>query len=170
MNFVAIDFETANWQKDSACAVGIISVKDGRIEEEYYSLIQPPNNLYNYHNTKVHGITAEQTRYSPTFEDIYPKVKKILFGRKMVAHNESFDRNVLFHTMETYGLSYSELEIASKWECTVKIFRKKKQYPVNLAACCARYNIDLTHHNALSDALACAKLYMIDQQPLFAKI
>ncbi|OYU64522.1 MAG: hypothetical protein CFE22_18310 [Cytophagaceae bacterium BCCC1] len=88
-------------------------------------------------------------------------------GKMVVAHNESFDRNVLYHTMESYGLNYSDLQIKSRWECTVKIFRKKGNFKVNLAACCARYDIPLDHHNALSDARACAKLYLIHKMPLF---
>ncbi len=167
MDFIAIDFETANWHKDSACAVGIVSVRDGKIEEEYYTLIQPPYNEYNYHNTRVHGITAADTEDAPTFDLVYPKIKELLQGRKIVAHNESFDRNILYHTMDTYDLNYDELDLGSRWECTVKIFRKKGQYPVNLAACCQRYDISLDHHNALSDALACAKLYLIHSNPLF---
>ena len=33
MNFVAIDFETANTQPDSACAVGLVKVVGGEIVE-----------------------------------------------------------------------------------------------------------------------------------------
>lgn len=167
MEFVAIDFETATWHKDSACAVGIVHVKNEEIVEEFYTLIQPPGNEYMYHNTKVHGITAKDTLTAPTFEEIYPKLKSLMQGKMVVAHNESFDRNVLYHTMESYGLNYSDLQIKSRWECTVKIFRKKGNFKVNLAACCARYDIPLDHHNALSDARACAKLYLIHKMPLF---
>ena len=49
-NFVAIDFETANNYRNSACAVGIVTVTDNVITDEYYTLIQPPLNQYNYHN------------------------------------------------------------------------------------------------------------------------
>jgi DNA polymerase III subunit epsilon len=167
LEFVAIDFETATWHKDSACAVGIVHVKNEEIVEEFYTLIQPPGNEYMYHNTKVHGITAKDTYSAPTFEEVYPKIKSLMQGKMVVAHNESFDRNVLYHTMESYGLNYSDLQIKSRWECTVKIFKKKGNLKVNLAACCARYDIPLDHHNALSDARACAKLYLIHKMPLF---
>ena len=42
MNFVAIDFETAI--KHHICAVGIVTVEDSKIIDEFYSLIKPPNN------------------------------------------------------------------------------------------------------------------------------
>lgn len=168
MEFVAIDFETATPQKDSACAVGIVCVNGLDIVEEYYTLIQPPRNEYNFYNTRVHGIKAKDTENAPTFSDVYPKIKSLLEGKKMVAHNASFDRDILFNTMLSYGLQYSELNLRKKWDCTVKIFKKKGIVKVNLAACSKLYGIELSHHNALSDAKACAKLYMIHHNPLFS--
>ena len=169
MEFVAIDFETATSEKDSACAVGVVLVRDLEIVEEYYTLIQPPGNKYNYFNTRVHGIKAKDTLNAPTFTDIYPRLKTLLEGRKMVAHNAAFDREVLKAVMQSNGLKYEDLHLARKWDCTVRIYRKKGHLPrVNLAACSNYYNIPLDHHNAISDALACAKLYMIHHHPLFA--
>ena len=40
-DFAAIDFETANQQRTSVCAVGIVIVRDGEIADSYYSLIKP---------------------------------------------------------------------------------------------------------------------------------
>ena len=167
MEFVAIDFETATSEKDSACAVGVVWVRGLEIIEEYYTLIKPPNNEYNFYNTRVHGIRASDTENSPTFEEIFPKLKSILQGKKMVAHNSSFDRQTLFYTMQSCGLKYSELNLVKNWDCTVSIYRKKGLPKVNLAACSSFYGIELKHHNALSDAIACAKLYMIHHNPLF---
>lgn len=157
--FVAIDFETAT--KHHICSVGIVVVENGIITEEFHSLIQPPNNQYNWHNIQVHGITANDTQNAPDFSKVYPEIKKRLFGKTIVAHNESFDRNVLTKTMQDFNLNYADLNIATKWECTLKIFRAKGYKPANLKACCNKHNIQLTHHEALSDARACAKLYLL---------
>ena len=46
LSFVAIDFETATGYMESACSVGIVTVTDGIITDEYCSLIQPPENEY----------------------------------------------------------------------------------------------------------------------------
>jgi DNA polymerase-3 subunit epsilon len=161
MNFIAIDFETATGHPHSACAVGIVTVEEGIITEEYHTLIQPPENEYWYRNIMVHGIKPVQTINVPTFDTLFPEIHKRLFGKKIVAHNESFDRNVLAKTMRYYGLYYDELEIADKWECTVRIYRAKGYKPANLRACCDRHDIELNHHEALSDARACAKLYLL---------
>ena len=161
MTFTAIDFETATGYPESACAVGIVTVNDGIITEEYYTLIQPPNNEYWYQNIMVHGIKPIETMNGKTFDQLFPEIQKRLFGRKIVAHNEAFDRRVLTKTMKAYGLYYDELEIADMWECTCKIYRKKGYKPANLKHCSDLNNIQLVHHEALSDARACAKLYML---------
>ena len=170
MNFTAIDFETATGHSHSACAVGIITVEEGLITEEYHTLIQPPDNEYWYRNIMVHGIKPVQTLNVPTFDTLFPEIHKRLFGRKIVAHNESFDRNVLAKTMHYYGLYYDELEIADRWECTVKIYRAKGYPKANLRYCADRNGIALNHHEALSDALACARLYMLHNGQVEMKI
>ena len=90
-----------------------------------------------------------------------PKLKNDLQNRVVVAHNESFDRNVLAKSMALYGLNYEDLNIGSRWECTVKIYKAKGLKPTKLSDCCREMNIALNHHEALSDARACAKLYLL---------
>jgi len=162
MNFVAIDFETATGKRDSACQVGIVMVKDGVIEHEWSTLIKPPGNKYAYFNTKVHGLKSEHTKNAPTFKEVYPEIKRRLKGHLLVAHNESFDRDVLEKTMISNGLDYSELGLNEKWECTMNKFKKMGYASSKLNECCKKHDIELEHHEALSDARACAKLFLID--------
>ena len=54
MTFTAIDFETATYHRHSACAVGIVTVEQGIITDEYYTLIQPPQNFFSYHLSLIH--------------------------------------------------------------------------------------------------------------------
>ena len=157
--FTAIDFETAI--RHYICAVGIVTVENGKITDEYHALIQPPNNEYNWHNIQVHGITESDTKNAPTFDKVYPEIKKRLQGKIIVAHNESFDRSVLQKTMAENGLDYSELKISERWECTMRLCRAIDKYPSGkLDECCAVDSIELKHHEALSDARACAELYL----------
>jgi len=164
MNFTAIDFETATSKRNSACSVGIVTVENGIIIDEYHTLIQPPNNEYNWHNIQVHGITERDTFSALPFNAVYPEIKKRLKGRKVIAHNESFDRSVLTKSMLEFGIDYSDIELPEKWECTMKIYKAKGYKPAKLNVCCARHGIELQHHDALSDARACAQLFIISNQ------
>ncbi len=160
-SFVAIDFETAIGHH--ICSVGIVTIENGEITEEFHALIQPPDNLYNWHNIRVHGITESDTRHAPFFRVVYPEIKKRISGKVVVAHNESFDRGVLLKTMSHYNIPHSDLKTTEKWECTLKIYRSKGYKPAKLDACCKVHNIQLKHHDALSDARACGKLFLIAQ-------
>ena len=159
--FTAIDFETATGYRNSACAVGIVSVKNGKIVDEYYTLIQPPDNYYSWWNIQVHGITKHHTVNAPLFHEVFPEIKKRLSGKIIVAHNESFDRSVLKGTMFYYDLDYTKHKFADPWECTLRIYRAKGFCPANLDACCEKQGIELDHHHALSDARGCALLYLM---------
>ncbi len=157
-SFVAIDFETA--VNHHICSVGIVTVESGKIIEEYHALVQPPNNQYHWRNTEVHGIRPEHTAKSPNFLQLYAEIEKRLLNKIVVAHNESFDRGVLRRSIKDYNLS-TPLDLLVKWDCTMKIYRAKGYKPAKLSSCCAVHNIALKHHDALSDARACAKLYLI---------
>ncbi|MGL2988336.1 3'-5' exonuclease [Flavobacterium sp. RSSA_27] len=157
--FTAIDFETATAYHP--CSVGIVTVEEGIIVDEFVTLIQPPNNFYNPFNIQVHGIYPRDTANAKTFVEVFPEIEKRLKNRVVVAHNESFDRNVLSKTMALHGLNYEDLNIGSRWECTVKIYKAKGFKPAKLSDCCKIMNIALSHHEALSDARACAKLYLL---------
>jgi DNA polymerase-3 subunit epsilon len=146
MNFTAIDFETAT--SYHPCSVGIVTVENGIIVDEFVTLIKPPNNEYNPFTIQVHGIYPRDTVNAKSFLQVYPEIERRLKNRVVVAHNESFDRNVLAN-------------IAPKWECTVKIYKSKGLKPTKLSDCCREMKIQLNHHEALSDARACAKLYLL---------
>jgi DNA polymerase-3 subunit epsilon len=162
--FAAIDFETAHAGGHSACAVAIVTMENHVVTDRYYTLIQPPNNHYYERFCGIHGIYPSDTADAPTFDMVYNEIHKRLQDQVVVAHNEGFDRKVLSACMLYYDLSPSMLELHKRWECTVKIYRKKGFKPCNLHACCSRLNIPLVHHHALSDAEACARLYALHLQ------
>ena len=57
MNFIAIDFETANEKRASACSLGLVIVKEGQIVDKRYYLIKPKELRFNPMNTRIHGIS-----------------------------------------------------------------------------------------------------------------
>lgn len=160
VTFTAIDFELATADYVSVCSVGIVNVVNGKIVNEFYSLIQPPNNKYMWQTTRVHGIKAKDTAGAPTFKELFPQIEPLLFQQKMVAHNELFDRSVLQKTMLFWDLKYKSLDLPEKWECTSNIYRAKGFLKTKLNTCCAIMGIEIDHHDALSDARASALLYL----------
>ncbi|HAH54372.1 MAG TPA: exonuclease [Flavobacterium sp.] len=150
-NFTAIDFETASGYRNSICQVGLVQVEEGIITHSLNLLVQPPNNYYWSDFIDIHGITPAMTKNEPTFDQIWHLVAPFIEGKNVVAHNGfSFDFPVLDKTLFHYGLP---IPAYNKY-CTYKIYRS------NLADLCQEHNIPLNHHDALSDAQACAKLWL----------
>jgi DNA polymerase-3 subunit epsilon len=159
-SFTAIDFETAQGKRWSICQVGLVRIENGSIVEKLNLLVCPPDNLYFNMNTQIHGISAKHTFRSPHFKYIWPEMKPFIENQTVVAHNGAFDFNCLSQTLSYYNLEQPVFNQA----CTYKIFGK------GLSACCSEHKIALNHHDALSDALACAHLYLIhlNNKPIHA--
>jgi DNA polymerase-3 subunit epsilon len=150
-SFTAIDFETANGNLNSICQVGLVRINNGSIVKEIELLVQPPNNEYHWGNSRVHGINKRSTLHAPSFDEVWPELEPYISNQHVVAHNAAFDCAALDHTLRYYQLPVP----AYKKHCTVEIYKR------NLALLCAHYGIELAHHNALSDAKACAALFQI---------
>ena len=76
MNFVALDFETATHERNSACELGICVVENSEIVETKTWLIKPPSFPYfNPHNINIHGIYPKDLAQAPTFDEIWYEIE-----------------------------------------------------------------------------------------------
>jgi DNA polymerase III subunit epsilon len=162
--FVAIDFETADYGADSACAVALVRVEQGCIARRQVALIRPPRRHFRF--THIHGITWNDVAGAPSFADCWPALSDILDGAQfLAAHNSAFDCRVLRACCEQGGLEPPALPFL----CTVKVARHTwKLRPANLPAVCAHLRIPLKHHDAGSDAEACARIVLEAHRQLIA--
>ncbi|HYS78794.1 MAG TPA: 3'-5' exonuclease [Candidatus Dormibacteraeota bacterium] len=154
MNFVAIDFETADHGRDSACAVALVRVEDGRIADRACHLIRPPRREFVF--SFIHGITWTDVAGEPTFREVWPRLTRLLTGAQfLAAHNAPFDEGVLHACCAAAGLRPPR----QGFECTVRLARAVWGiYPTKLPDVCRRLRIPLRHHDAASDAEACARI------------
>ena len=150
-SFTAIDFETAQGKRWSICQVGLVSIANGVITKTINQLVRPPDNFYFNRNIDIHGITPGQTKFAPTFAQVWDELLPYIQDKTLVAHHGAFDFNCLAQTLDYYGLEHPNYLP----QCTYKIYRR------NLASLCIEHDIPLNHHDALSDALACAELYKL---------
>ncbi len=157
LNFVAIDFETANKYKNSACSLAAVTVENGQIVKKGYSLIKPPYVQFDPECIDIHGIYPKDVMNQPTFADLWPAIyENHLKGKLVIAHNAKFDIGVLRATLDHYRIVWPELD----YTCTVKIARKVWPTLANhkLNTLGAFLNVSFKHHDALEDALTCAKV------------
>jgi len=154
--FVAIDFETAGRSPDSACSVGVVRAEDGEVVTREVRLIRPPSPLFAF--THIHGITWEDVADAPDFGAVWRDLRPLLRGADFIAaHWAPFDRSVLFSCCRGHGLVPPRLPFV----CTVRLARAQWGiYPTKLPDVCRHLGLDLNHHEALSDALACAGIVL----------
>ena len=142
--FAALDFETADYGRDSACALSIAIVENHQIVETWTSLIRPPRR--DFYFTYLHGIAWEHVKNKPSFGELWGDISGRLEGVNFVAaHNASFDRSVMRACCEAAAL----VPVKLPFVCTVKAARSVWGfYPTTLADVCRQLRIPLRHHDA----------------------
>jgi DNA polymerase-3 subunit epsilon len=155
--WTAIDFETASRERASACALGLAVIEGDRIVEKREWLIRPPGNHFESINTHIHGIHADLVAREPEFDELWMEIEPYLRGAVVLAHNAAFDISVLRASLARYDLESPRID---GYHCTVTMSRKVWPDLENhrLSSVCRFCGIELNHHEAASDALACASI------------
>jgi len=158
--FVALDFETADYERDSACALCVVVVEDQIVVKTWNTLIRPPRSSFCF--TYLHGIAWSHVKDKPSFADLWPEIGTLLDGVDFIAaHNASFDRSVLNACCRSAAFK----EPAMPYLCTVKVARTLWNLrPTKLPDVCRHLDIPLKHHDATSDAQACARILVTARQ------
>ncbi|RNA62563.1 DNA polymerase III subunit epsilon [Chryseobacterium nematophagum] len=166
MDFCTIDFETATHQRNSACEFGICIVQNSEIVETKTWLIKPPSFPYfNQNNINIHGISPEDVKDSPTFEEIWSEIEEMLYGTLIIAHNASFDASVLKGCLDHYGIFTPKLQ----YLCSIQLAKKSWNYlpKYGLKHLAEYHQIKFNHHRAGDDAEVCAKISLLALEKLF---
>lgn len=158
LDFVAIDFETANSSPASPCSVGLVRVANSEIVESLSMLFRPPypNNWFHDGNIAVHGITPADIVDAPDFEEVLPELLLFAHGVPLVAHNASFDMGVLRASAGAVNFDLPQMD----YFCSLGVARKTynlDSYRLNAVAYAIGHD-DFKHHDALADSEACARI------------
>ena len=157
MDFAAIDFETANYERSSVCSVGVVIVRDGKIEDSFYSLIKPEPNYYSYWCSQIHGLTREDTEEAPIFPWVWAQIEPLIEGLPLVAHNKVFDEGCLKAVFHVYQMDYPDYEFYDTLYASRKLLPYLENHQLQTVAAACGYCLN-NHHNALADAEACARI------------
>jgi len=158
LNFTAIDFETANSSPASACSVGLVKIRAGKVAERASWFIRPPfgHDAFLEWNTRIHGIVADDVVGAKTWEQQYPDIVAFADGDVLVAHNARFDMGVIAGGCSATGIALAEHHSL----CSLQVARKTytlDSYRLPMAARAAGHE-GFQHHDAAADAEACAAI------------
>lgn len=159
LDFVAIDFETANPDPSSVCQVGLVRVRQGQIVALDSWYVVPPTGLHSFDPrfSQLHGITAETVRHEGlTWHDSLDHLRRMVKELPFVAHNAPFDRTVYRKASEKMGVRVSDTD----WYDTVTLSRRHVPSQNHRLDTVARALglPSFQHHEAKADALTCAHI------------
>ncbi len=152
-SFVFVDVETADWNNDRICAIGMIIVQDGK-STGYYSLINPHVHIT---FTYIHGITDSDVKDAPTIEEFWQVMAPLIPERFVfVAHNYRFDLTVMKKDLGRFGISFNPTEILdTMWVARDILYHFRTQRgDLRLNTLSEALGVQLYHHNAASDISA----------------
>jgi len=126
--------------------------------DDFYSLVNPEER-FDHFNVQLTGITPEMVANQPTFSELWTELESLMSTGILIAHNAPFDMRVLAQCLGAYGIDWQPF---AKYACTCTMGRAC--YPElsnhKLNTLCAYLDLNLDHHNAVSDSRACGELLL----------
>lgn len=158
MEFVALDFETANADMSSICQLGFVHFKDGLLREEWKTYVDPED-FFDEINVSIHGIDETTVKGSPILPDIASHIYRYLDGRIAVCHTH-FDRVAIYQACIKYGLRVP----VCTWLDSARVSRRTWEQCAwsgyGLKSVCEMLGYQFSHHDALEDAKAAAQILL----------
>lgn len=159
---VALEIETANEQRASACSIALVKADtDGRILDRTSTLLRPAEGFdyFNPRNIAIHGIADDDVREAPTFEESLPALLDFIGDAPVIAHNMVFDYSVWNAAATAVG----QPGLEAPRLCTLRMARQllgRHDRPNDLKTLASEFapSFDFAHHQALDDAMACLRV------------
>lgn len=154
---IAIDFETANQNRVSACALGLVFIKNDRVAYQTSFHIKPPKSeKFSNRNTGIHGITAQDVDYAMTFDELWESELSKYFNQNLIIfHNASMDLSVLSNLFQHYSIKDFKIDYLDTMQLAEKTGNPKK-----LSAIADKFSIEyIDKHNPEQDAKVCAYVF-----------
>lgn len=162
LNYIAIDFETANYFKNSACSVGLVRFIDGKETDSCYSLIHPAKMYFIPEWTEtIHHISYDDVRDKPYFPEVWDTIVMPFINKTpnipLVAHNGNmFDMPVIRNCCEYFGMDTPNLKYFDSLIIAKKTWPELDSH--RLTALGEYFKIDYLAHDALEDSRTCGQI------------
>ena len=152
-----MDFETANTEPSSACAIGLCRFdSEGNEIDSYYSLIRPKNLYFDPRCTIVHNLDPNDISNAKGLDELWSDIVSFIKDSPIVAHNAPFDIKVLKESAASYNLG----GIDNDYYCTLSLARKSLNLSsYKLSNIAQHFSLLYRAHMALDDAYVCGLLF-----------
>lgn len=158
--FIAIDVETANRQQSSICQIGLACFDDGALAWHWSALVDPEG-AFEPFNIDIHGITPERIAGAAKWPAVVECIAGSLEGQTIVSHTR-FDQIALAAASRRYGLGLPDCRWIDSHAIARQLWPEMSRH--RLRDLCETLGIELNHHDALSDAMACGRIIVAGMQ------
>lgn len=156
--YIAFDVETPNYANDRISAMGVTVVEGGEVVEQYDWLVNPETGFSRF-NVALTGITPEMVADKPAFPQLWQELEPMFDSGLLVAHNAPFDLSVLAKCLRDYGINWrSHVHYACTCQMSRRLLPQLPNHRLNTL--CDFLGLELDHHRAGSDSLACGEILL----------
>jgi DNA polymerase-3 subunit epsilon len=183
--FWSLDIETGGLdpRRDPIISVGMLPIRDGiiRLGEAYQSLVQPEEGRQIRPETvQAHQLMSGEVRRAPPHGDVLQEVEHRLREGALLVHYQAIDVQFLKRAFDRLGRRWPKPPVVDTAELILKLDRKTRFLrpadapadppSTNLTEARRRHGLpDYQAHDALTDAIATAELFLVLRQQLHAK-
>jgi DNA polymerase-3 subunit epsilon len=150
-DFVVFDSETTGLS--SSVDFVEIAVVDPAGETLFDSLLKPSCRI-EPRARAVHGHSAKSLSNAPHFLEVYPDLLDVLYKRRVIVFNASYDRRVWDTSVRHLGARGALAGELPKWECAMRQFARFVGEPAKRGRGYRPQKLPGGDHTALGDALA----------------
>ncbi len=155
-SYISIDIENPNSRGNSICSIGIVIVKNGKIIDKIYSLINPEDR-FDVINSEITNLNICDVKDAPNFKEFWNQYKEIFLNNTIIGHNVTYDLSVISKSLDRYNIEIPTFN----YLCTLELAKNyldMESYKLDYI--CEKYKLVLNkHHNALEDAYASQQLF-----------
>jgi DNA polymerase-3 subunit epsilon len=185
VTYWSLDIETGGLdaKRDPIIAVGMLPVRQGilRLGESYQTLIQPEEGReIRPESVKAHQLLRGEVRGAPPLATVLQEIDRRIREGALLVHHQSIDVNFLKRAFERHGLRWPKPPVVDTVELLHKLDRKTRFLrpadapsdppSTNLTESRRRHGLpDYQAHDALTDAVATAELFLVLRHLLGAK-
>lgn len=165
---VAIDLETTGLdpRKDVILSIGLVEIVNFsvRLSTAWHSIVRIDRDIPG-ESAVIHQITDDQAAAGAPIEELLPELLRRLAGRPMLVHYSPIEQNFIDNAcQQLYGAPFVT-QIIDTLEIGQRVFERRNHLiqpgDLRLFNLRPRYNLpQYKAHNALSDALATAELFL----------
>lgn len=159
-DLVAIDTETTGlWWGERLVELGAVRFRGDRVIARWRTLVDPCRSIPEG-VSKIHGLSDADVAGAPRAREVLRKLLAFCEGAVLLAHNATFDRDILATELARAGMDAPEsLKVGCTWRLAKRTIAVAPRY--GLAALASHLGFPTeSPHRALADAELTRRLYL----------